>query len=93
MPRIRAAAPHIARKVAWPLSFLTSEAWEYGNMVDVNDVQNGWFRPDDQEADGRGLDGHGFSKAMRLLLPDHEAERGAGELVGLAQLILQVPNV
>lgn len=28
-----------------------------------------------------------------LLLPDHEAERGAGELVSLAQLILQVPEV
>jgi hypothetical protein len=28
-----------------------------------------------------------------LLLPDHEAERGAGELVGLAQLILQIFQV
>lgn len=30
---------------------------------------------------------------QRLLLPDHDAERGAGELVGLAQLILQVSEV
>ncbi len=29
----------------------------------------------------------------RLLLPDHEAERGAGELVGFAQLILQIFQV
>ena len=27
-------------------------------------------------------------RKVRLLFPDHEAERGAGELVGLTQLIL-----
>jgi hypothetical protein len=29
-----------------------------------------------------------FEGGVRLLFPNHEAERGAGELVGFAQLIL-----
>lgn len=34
-----------------------------------------------------------FKRKSRLLFSDHEAERGAGKLIGLPQLILQVPQV